>query len=310
MSTRSHESDAPPKSILFGIGAQKAATSWLDAQISRHPDAYFPRPKELHYWDAIRAPFHSGYVLRAATRLGAGHADGRLTHLRAHVDRKLRRKLEMVQRYRAIFSGNRWDHDAYRDYLGLSRPGKILVGDITPSYALLGRNTFKEMYLLHESVKFVFIMRDPVRRLWSGVMERNRGRLRKGLLTASQLEREFAEAVSNPRHPDRWRSDYQWTVQELEASVPTSCIFYTNYETLIDLREGAATRQALARFTGLNGLELDVSQRVRATTAEMDLPAELCRQAKVVLRPVYDFVRERFGDEYIQSWEAAHEVTV
>ena len=36
---------------FLGIGAQKAGTSWLHANLRRHPQVYMPRRKELHYFD-------------------------------------------------------------------------------------------------------------------------------------------------------------------------------------------------------------------------------------------------------------------
>jgi hypothetical protein len=36
---------------FLGIGAQKAATTWLYHQLGRHPQVRFPGGKELHFWD-------------------------------------------------------------------------------------------------------------------------------------------------------------------------------------------------------------------------------------------------------------------
>lgn len=40
---------------FLGIGAQKAATTWLYHQLSRHPQVRFPGGKELHFWDRFDA---------------------------------------------------------------------------------------------------------------------------------------------------------------------------------------------------------------------------------------------------------------
>ena len=36
---------------FLGIGAQKAATSWLHVQLAKHPQVWFPAVKETHFWD-------------------------------------------------------------------------------------------------------------------------------------------------------------------------------------------------------------------------------------------------------------------
>lgn len=37
---------------FIGIGAQKCATTWLYAQLARHPQVRFPAGKEIHFWNA------------------------------------------------------------------------------------------------------------------------------------------------------------------------------------------------------------------------------------------------------------------
>lgn len=39
--------------VLYGIGAQKAGTSWLFQALRRHPQIAFPLRKEAHYWDWV-----------------------------------------------------------------------------------------------------------------------------------------------------------------------------------------------------------------------------------------------------------------
>ncbi len=40
---------------FLGIGAQKAGTTWLYAQLASHPRIRFPHGKEVHYWDWVQA---------------------------------------------------------------------------------------------------------------------------------------------------------------------------------------------------------------------------------------------------------------
>src|SRR5882762_11179673 len=39
---------------FMGIGAQKAATTWIYQHLSRHPQISFPAGKEVHFWDQHR----------------------------------------------------------------------------------------------------------------------------------------------------------------------------------------------------------------------------------------------------------------
>ncbi|MGB1560683.1 MAG: glycosyltransferase [Sinimarinibacterium flocculans] len=56
---------------FLGIGAQKAGTSWLHAQLARHPEIGFPLGKEAHFWNGDR---NAGEVARY---LKAFHDPGR-----------------------------------------------------------------------------------------------------------------------------------------------------------------------------------------------------------------------------------------
>jgi hypothetical protein len=52
---------------FLGIGAQKAGTTWLHEQLSRHPQLVFPLGKEAHFWDRPHdAAAIAGYLNRFA----------------------------------------------------------------------------------------------------------------------------------------------------------------------------------------------------------------------------------------------------
>ena len=284
--------------LLFGLGAQKAGTTWLQSQIERHPGTFFARPKELHYWDAVRAPFLELYIHRTEARLhlpgpGAG-LRARLSHIWNPDARRLR---EAAARYRSIYHRQPYDHRPYLDYVGAGRSNVRLVGDITPSYALLGRETFAEMLDCHPNVRFVFIMRDPVERLWSGIMQRY-----QGALPQAEFERAFREACQSPLHPDRLRSDYPRTLTELEAAVPPACIHYCFFETLFDKTNGAAVRQGLAAFVGLPDARLDADERIHSRAGKAEMSAAARELGRKMLHDVYDAIRSRFGADVPSSW--------
>ena len=46
---------------FLGIGAQKAATTWLFEQLASHPEISFPAGKEVHYWDQTPDPDGSAW---------------------------------------------------------------------------------------------------------------------------------------------------------------------------------------------------------------------------------------------------------
>ncbi len=45
-----------PRTLVFGIGAQKSGKTWLSAYLRDHPDVHLPPRKELHFWNGVRPP--------------------------------------------------------------------------------------------------------------------------------------------------------------------------------------------------------------------------------------------------------------
>ncbi len=291
--------------VVYGVGAQKAGTSWLFDQLSRHPDVHFEPPsdrsKELHYWDSVRSPFTEKFAVFARQTLARTDRLRGVARLREVVDPKARRARLRAARYEALLSGlSRADHTAYAAYLALSRHGQRVVGDFTPRYALLGSDTYAEMAAIHPNARFIFVMRDPVDRLWSGVRHRHRSLLRGGRMTVEELHAAFRAAAADPLHPDRQLSDYARTIAALEAGVPRERVLYLFYETMFEPESAAA----VFAFLDLAPIALDAGEKVNeGDGAVARPPAADVAIARAALAPVYDFVARRFGGTP-EGWSA------
>ena len=177
------------------IGAAKAGTTWLWENLDQHPDFWVPPIKELHWFDVQHPPFEIG------GRSGYKHRTG-------------------LMRYAPLFRRPTWQTARWllRFYAALDRGGDYsrffdpnpgaLSGDITPAYAILDREIVSQ---IHTSVpgdtRIVFIMREPVDRLWSGLRMHCRHRhLRISSFADDQLD----ELSQQPEHA--LRSNYQRTL--------------------------------------------------------------------------------------------------
>jgi hypothetical protein len=132
--------------FVLGLGAQKAGSSWLYAQLNSRRDADFGFLKEYHIHDARTLP-------------EAGFSNRRK---RSFI------KPRTWRRQRFIAQPER-----YYDYFAslLRRPGIQLTGDITPSYSALSVGTLKDIKANFEQrqigLRPVFLMRDPIERIIS-----------------------------------------------------------------------------------------------------------------------------------------------
>lgn len=287
--------------LLYCVGAQRAGTSWLDAMFRGHSELHAPILKEVHYWDAIRPPHARWYPRKAGPELawfrGASMWERvRRYHLRALVNGRAVERL-LAARI-GLYEAPSPDHASYAALLlDGSRPGQVVV-DNTPGYSLLGSDTFAEMAGVADA-RFLFVMRDPVARLWSGIKHRLRAGIDAGTVAPEAVAARFTEAVEAPDDPDLARSDYGRTIAALEAAVPKSRRLYLFHETLFS--QAAYDRVTdflgVARGRARPGREVN---RSRAIDVRPDAAA--LARARERLAPVYDFVRGRFGREVPATW--------
>ena len=68
---------------FLGIGAQKAGTTWLHANLAKHPGVMMPKRKELHYFN--REPRILMSLYKAKFRGASGRMAGEITPAYGHV---------------------------------------------------------------------------------------------------------------------------------------------------------------------------------------------------------------------------------
>jgi hypothetical protein len=290
--------------LLFGIGAQKAATTWLFEQLNRDPRVHLPLPKELHYWDTVRSPYNRTYRIQARLARQSAEPHSLRSKVRHLVSSRARQRLRDARGYERLISSSGEGHGPYVEYLTAAAGKAEVIGDITPSYALLSRRTFAEMNALHPGAHFLLILRDPVDRMVSGVRHVHRSLIKSGRADAGLLSRSFDEAVENPGDPAHLRSDYSWTLAELEAAVPGDRVLVLFYETLFD----SEAFLRIATFLDLHDLDFQAGSVVHRGVANDWVPSEdQLRRAREVLDPVYRDIHARFGDAVPSKWMRLHQ---
>lgn len=275
--------------LLLGVGAQKAGTTWLYRQLSRSEAFAQPFRKELHVLDVASLPSH-GWMRRkieAEAQTTSEDGVGSPTH-----------RLRLAD-----------DLDAYADYLAglLDAPGVLATADITPSYALLRAETVvavrEAMAARGVRTVAVFLMRDPVERLWSQVRMRH-DRPRAGETGARDAVADFREALRRPGF--RARSGYLQTLDMLAEALPSSAVHLGLYE---DLVADPATWHAIRELVGLPHLEPELEQRANVSSTRADLPEALAQRAATRFADVYREVARRHPEfDVARRWRHASHV--
>lgn len=290
--------------MLFCVGATKAGTSWLYRYLHGHPDARLRSLKELHFFDTID---HDDYdhqlgswaALRRdlqARREAAPEGDWR----RGNLQRQIDDLDEMTAALELARGGDRPAAlAAYLRYLDGRVGTGGLVADITPGYALLSAERLGMIAGLSSGVRVLYMMRDPVERLWSHVRMQARRQLREGEEVAVKAGRILNRVVSKGRETHvPQRGDYRGAIERLTAAVPAA-------QLMIDFSERLLTEAGLRRlcaFLGIGYREGDVADRAHEGV-RLAMRPDQRDQARAFLAPQYDFVERNYGP-LPESWQA------
>lgn len=290
----------PPKAtMMYGIGAQKAGTTWLYDLLRQSPECHFAPIKELHYFDVMYLPneqqIHRDRVEtlhRLSARVGVTRGPEQAILLARIAD--LARQLHM-------FTDAPDQFNRYLGYLLQGYSGQKVVCDITPAYATLNTIIYRKMALVGPS-KFVFIMRDPVDRLWSqirmGIAARLGAQADQNAFEAACVA-EARRLMTGNRISHVRRADYTHTLRKLADAVPAEDRLILFYEHLF--RQETADR--LCDFLGIARLAADAGHRSNTGRAS-SLPAPVEQGLYKALKGQYAFVEGQFGPEIPEAWRA------
>ncbi|WP_198670421.1 sulfotransferase [Oceanicella sp. SM1341] len=283
--------------LLYGIGAQKAGTTWLHDWFATNPAVHVSPVKEVHYFDALLHPGERGHVVQRARQLeelgrklrGAGGPK----HF-ANLHGQAARLVSLL----GIHAGDPGSDDAYLSWLFAGHRGEAVVTDITPSYATLDRAGFARMAAAAPSTRFLFVLRDPVDRLWSSMrMTGGREAAAKGTDFAETVRRWYDAVLAGEQPRQSERSDYLRTMTELEAAVPAEHILCVFFEELFAPR----TLERITSFLDLPPHPGDTVARSNAG-APLEIDAERLAAGVAALAPDYEFIAKRFGDALPELW--------
>jgi hypothetical protein len=279
---------AEPDVLFFGIGAQKAGTSWLHAYLYGHPDVCVPAGKEMHYW--TRNETGSDFIIeRYKLKLEKQRAEGR-------------KNVRGLERRIAALETDDPTHSKYADLMFQRYDGQKAVGEITPDYARLSRKSFEFMSNLNSDTRFIFLMRDPIERVHSAIrkkLRRQAGGDRDAVIDDAQILADF-ERVLQKNSAMLARTRYDVTMDELEAVVPAEKIGYFFYEDIFAKRNV----DDICDFLSIPRKEGDFDMRVnRGNPREQEFDPAFRDLALKHIGGIYDRVTDRFGDKVPDAWK-------
>ncbi len=287
------------KVFLLGVGCQKGGTTWLHAQLSKNKEVNMGFRKEYHIFDAL--------YLESCRRFKDNNKNNQIESFYSNID----------------------NYFNYFENLFNSSDDIKIVGDITPSYSGLPVEVFEHIKLKAEekgfTVKVVFLMRDPIERIWSSIRMQRRDQVRDIKLLSgdentavankyNQLKRIWFSirmkirnqardikllivdentAVANKykNNQQEFRTNYKKTILNIESVFDNNNIFYGFYETLFTNKE----IEKIENFLSLKNFTVDFKQKVNVSKKyNKKLSEDLEKEIANYYKDTYVFCDSRF----------------
>jgi len=268
--------DSAPRTFLLGTGCMKGGTTWLHAYLAASPQCEPGYRKEYHVFDTTDLEGRPFVVGRALGRAG--------------------RSLELVA---AGEAADAWplhlasmiaDPSMYFDYFGglLSRRGVRLTMDITPGYAMLGRERLEWIRdgFAHRDIRTraIFLLRDPVERIWSQVRMQQR---RRPEANPGRVEDLVRQRYRDASYTDRSR--YEPTIRNLDVTFGEDVSYHFFEELFCE-----ETIREICEFTGIDYRAPDFDRTYNTSPKAAELPEDTAELVAQHLRSTYEFVAGRF----------------
>lgn len=273
--------------VFLCIGAAKAGTDWLHRQLSQHPECHLRAIKELHYFSAIeRGRLDAEFEKHRGFQKGLLH---RLECESRAPDAMQAQKLTDRADWMDVLESGREDVPAYLNYLTQGARDGQVVADVTPAYALLPEDRLRHMAGMTGDVRFLYLLRDPIERLWSHVRMIAVRRDPDGRVTRQRCARILQRTITGEEDQIARRSDYSGTIKRLAAAMPGRQFMIEAFE---DMVEGEGL-QRLCRFLGIAPMAPDA---VPVHTGQpLDMTRDQRRAAAEWLAPQYDAAEQALG---------------
>ncbi|MEL6685731.1 MAG: sulfotransferase [Pseudomonadota bacterium] len=259
----------PAPAILYCVGATKAGTTWLYRYLHDHPECAMPAVKEAHYWDTFDADKRekqlTAYRVRLremrAAKVDASEA-GRAWQVE-NMDRRINEMKALI----ATLEGDRTGDAVYAKWLTTGREGAKVIGDITPNYATLSDDELVRMRDLSPNTKFLYLIRDPLDRLWSHIRMQARRQRQEHEQYAKKSNNILYRILNRGQETHILeRGDYPKIIRKLRRVIPEGRL-------LIQFAEDLLTPEGLARVCGFLGI----------TPVKPDLPGPVHEGPEVVM---------------------------
>jgi hypothetical protein len=180
---------------LLYLGPQRTGSTWLHANLSRHPEVHLHRNKETFYFSTLGRPDAPRY------------------------------RFDYLEDYLASFRESLLEL-FLKNYHALRRCGHFYTpkirGDFTASYGVLADQVIAQVLSFRSDMRGIILVRDPVERAWSHA--------KKDLVRGRDVPAGENEILAFIRSPDQLaRADYQSIIGRWRKHLAPGRLFVAPY---------------------------------------------------------------------------------
>ena len=244
---------------LLYLGPQRTGSTWLHANLSRHPEVHLHSDKETFYFSTLGRP--------DAPRYRFDHLEDYLESFREGMGTRLLKNYHALRRCGAFY-----------------RPR--VRGDFTASYGMLDENVIAAIVRLRPDVRGIMLVRDPVERAWSHA--------KKDLVRGCDRAADDTELLEFIRSPDQLaRADYRAAIARWTRHLAPGSFFVAPYSRIGTDPE--ALLDEISAFLGIRRLGGASKRHVTTrqnVTPETAVSASLKAAVETTLGPATASCRE------------------
>ncbi|HMQ48239.1 MAG TPA: sulfotransferase [Saprospiraceae bacterium] len=241
---------------FIGIGAQKSGTTWLYLNLKQHPDIQFAKR-----------------IIRE---------DGKWVKL--PLDQKELRYFKNNDRFYSPM------HHYTRHFEDLD--SSKLKGEITPDYAIMGRDRIRFMHTIMPNAKLILLVRNPIQRAWSHA---KMDLVKRGGQSIEQLSDETVWNHFNGQGAIS-RGSYSRILDKYYQFFPKEQLFVGFYEDIST--EPEALFINILQFLGLSTEQLDLSRYPLSDRVGSGIEKAIPEKYYQKLLQLYGPEIKRFAEKY------------
>ena len=273
------------KTFILGLGAHKSGTTWI-AKNLKNAGVNFPLRKEARIWNNLDLKHDQTLT---STPQSIEKLDQKIykakkqkSHLKNSKYKKQKKILQNPQKYFTLMSQS-----------ALNSPVNC-VGDITPIYCKLNTDFLKIIKQgLEEvgfNVKVLFIMRDPIERVWSATRMAI-GRKQDSNQVFNNDKAYKLLDLQYKSEPFRTRTCYEATIHNIRQVFKEDDYKVLFFEEII--KENSFYKIQLGKFLGFN-LRPNFGRSSNTSPSFGPLPEELRNKIALEYKDTYSFVAENY----------------